>query len=168
MPTYQSTIGTDLRVKQFDDPHYTLILQVWDKYRGWEYRGKTGAPPSYYRNASAIFIFFDVTNRESFEFAKHEIASIPHDEYEQELYIVGSKIDLETQRVISREEGLKLAQEYAAQYYEVSAKDNLNIQQMFDEVALALFDKKKTYPDVPRKEIPCIEPPPPQPFCIVQ
>ncbi|KAF2075698.1 hypothetical protein CYY_003012 [Polysphondylium violaceum] len=160
---YYTTIGIDFKVKYFEDldPRYILCLQVWDTYSGCGTH--RSIPQAYYKNASAYFVFFDITNRESFNLVKDEIANIPHaNEFGQELYIIGNKIDLEGERVISREEGHQLAQDNSAQYYEISAKENINVHQTFDHIAKDLFNKKiKDMGSSPILE-------PPKPSCILQ
>ncbi|KAF2075695.1 hypothetical protein CYY_003009 [Polysphondylium violaceum] len=163
-----TTNGVDFRTKYIDylDPKYGLTLQIWDRYRGCERFRST--PQTYYRNASAIFVLFDVTDRESFNYAKEELKGIPHtSECIHEVYIVGNKIDLESKRVISREEAIQFAQDNAAQYYEISAKENIDVHQMFDEVGKALFYKKINDPDFSNAK-PTPSAPPPKSYCIIQ
>ncbi|KAF2077341.1 hypothetical protein CYY_001344 [Polysphondylium violaceum] len=162
------TIGVEFRIKYIDDldPNYRLCLQMWDKYRGCERFRST--PHTFYRNASAIFVLFDVTDRESFNYVKEELKGIPHtSECIHEVYIVGNKIDLESKRVISREEAIQFAQDNAAKYYEISAKENINVHQMFDEVGKALFYKKINDPNFTNAK-PTSSAPPPKSYCIIQ
>jgi GTPase SAR1 family protein len=41
--------------------------------------------------------------------------------------LVGNKIDLESERVVSKAEAQKIATEHGMEYFETSAKDNINI-----------------------------------------
>ena len=41
--------------------------------------------------------------------------------------LVGNKLDLEEQRVVPKNEAMKIAQEHGMEYFETSAKDNTNI-----------------------------------------
>ena len=85
-----------------------------------------------------MIITFDLTNQESFENVKTWINSI----YKQAdpsiaKVLVGNKLDLESERVVSKNEGRKIAQEHGMEYFETSAKDDINIQ----EVMLHIMDK---------------------------
>ncbi|KAF2075696.1 hypothetical protein CYY_003010 [Polysphondylium violaceum] len=163
---YIATISIDYKIKYFLDldPKYRLCLQIWDKYVCAERFRST--PQAYYKSASAIFVLFDVTDRESFNYLKEELKGIPHtNEFVHEVYIVGNKIDLESKRVISREEAIQFAQDNAAQYYEISAKENINVHQMFDEVGKALFYKKINDPNF---TVTKPNTRPPKPSCIIQ
>lgn len=53
------------------------------------------------------------------------------------LTLVGNKIDLES-RQVSREEAEQYAQSLGLRYFEVSAKNNIGIDDLFTEVAKAL------------------------------
>ncbi|KAF2075697.1 hypothetical protein CYY_003011 [Polysphondylium violaceum] len=154
-----TSTGEIFKIKgvEYFDAKYRLCLHIWDKQRGILERFGT-VPVNYYKNASAIFIFFDVTDRASFNFIKEELKGIPHTkEFVYELFIVGNKIDLENKRVISREEAIQFAQDNAAQYYEISAKENINVHQMFDQVGKSLFYKKINDPNftIPKEPVPC-------------
>jgi len=49
--------------------------------------------------------------------------------------ICGTKIDLSGRRAVEEEEGKKLASKKKARYYEVSAKENTGVLEMFGEIA---------------------------------
>ena len=51
------------------------------------------------------------------------------------MVIVGNKCELEMQRAISYEEAQALALETDAPYYEISCKENLNVDSTFSETA---------------------------------
>ena len=55
--------------------------------------------------------------------------------------LIGNKIDLEEQREVSYEEGKNLAEENNLLFFETSAKDGNNIQEIFLESATLLVDK---------------------------
>lgn len=58
--------------------------------------------------------------------------------------IIGNKIDLKEKRIISEEEGKKIAEEYNLNYFETSAKDNIGINEaMRDIIKDILNDRSK-------------------------
>lgn len=78
-----------------------------------------------------MIIAFDITNCESFENVKTWMNSIyKHADPNIQKVLVGNKLDLESQRIVSRAEAQKIAQEHGMEYFETSAKDCLNIHEM--------------------------------------
>ena len=55
--------------------------------------------------------------------------------------LIGNKIDLEDKRQISYEDGKKFAEENGMLFFETSAKEGNNIQEIFSESASYLLDK---------------------------
>ena len=55
--------------------------------------------------------------------------------------LIGNKIDLEDKRQISYEDGKKFAEENGMLFFETSAKEGNNIQEIFCESACYLLDK---------------------------
>lgn len=56
--------------------------------------------------------------------------------------IVGNKCDCkESERQVSEAEGKRLAQSFGIQFVETSAKDNTNIQKMFEMIGLQIKEK---------------------------
>ena len=131
--TTMTTIGVDLQYKVLDINGKKVKYLIWDT--AGEDRMKT-MTYAYYRGCHVILIVYDVTIRKSFEnvttwvecvdkFAKSNVLRI----------LVGNKTDLEDTRVISKEEGKKLAEENGLKFYEISAKTMNGLVEMFEDVA---------------------------------
>ncbi|MBY9011784.1 MAG: GTP-binding protein [Candidatus Lokiarchaeota archaeon] len=96
----------------------------------------------YYKGANCAFIVYDVTRRETFDEAANfwlkdaqkELGNIP-------FVLLGNKIDLEEERVVSKEEGLQKAKELKSFFIETSALNNLNVQDTFKIIGIGLFFK---------------------------
>lgn len=89
----------------------------------------------YYKGASAGIVVYDITSMESFEGAKNWIKELQnHLSTETVLALVGNKIDLGNRKVPSQ-----LASDYASDagviFKEVSAKADLNINELFQDIA---------------------------------
>ena len=128
-----STIGVDLQSKILDINGKKVKYLIWDT--AGEDRMKT-MTYAYYRGCHVILIVYDVTHRKSFEnvttwvecvdkFAKTNVLRI----------LVGNKIDLADKRVITYEEGKKLAEENGLKFYEISAMTLNGLSEMFEDVA---------------------------------
>jgi len=94
----------------------------------------------YYKGANCAFIVYDVTRRETFDEAidfwlkdaQTELGNIP-------FVLIGNKIDLEEDRVVTKEEGLKKARELKSFFTETSALRNINVQDTFKIIGIGLF-----------------------------
>ena len=57
-------------------------------------------------------------------------------------WVIGNKIDLKDKRVVSTEEGKNIAQQYGVHFIETSAKDAINVEEAFLNVAKEIMDKE--------------------------
>lgn len=57
------------------------------------------------------------------------------------MLLVGNKCDLTESRAVSTEEGNELAESLGIQYFETSAKDNINIKHTFDALVDEISEK---------------------------
>ena len=57
--------------------------------------------------------------------------------------LIGNKKDLEKKRKITKEAGESLANKYGINFFEVSAKDNINVEELFLETAKWLLEKNE-------------------------
>ncbi len=75
------------------------------------------------RRANGIIMLYDVTNPSSLEYIDKLIPTVQELNNHFFISLVGNKQDLKSERKISYEEGLKLANTYKSKFYEVSALD---------------------------------------------
>ena len=57
------------------------------------------------------------------------------------MILVGNKCDLTESRAVSTEDGNEVAESLGIQYFETSAKDNINIKQTFDALVDEISEK---------------------------
>lgn len=128
------TIGVDFKVKTLIVGGKRLKLTIWDT-AGQERFGIVTS--SYYRGAHGIILVYDVTRRETFTNLTEIWAK------EVELYstnkgcikmVVGNKVDRDSERAVTREEGIALAQEYKCSFYECSARTRENVLPSFEDL----------------------------------
>ena len=140
--SYISTIGIDFNVKIMPlDQDTKVKLQVWDTCGQERFRALTR---SYYRNAQAIIIVYDITSRESFEKSKVWMKEVENYVDNSVLIVlVGNKTDLYLKRKVEYFEGYKLAEEKYMDFFETSAKYDNNIETLFKFIADKLYTKGK-------------------------
>lgn len=92
----------------------------------------------YYKNAIAACVVFDVTNRDSFDKCQSWVQELNEKANPNIIItIVGNKIDLDGHQV-SKEEAEDYAKKNGLVYYEASAKQNINVDLIFNEIAKKL------------------------------
>lgn len=139
---YDATIGIDFCLKIIKHNNNEIKLQMWDTAGQEKYRGLI---PSYIRNSSMIILVYDVTSKKSFENIPKWIDFIQSIE-KTKMVICGNKIDLDNNRVITDDMAKELKNTYTDMdilHFEVSAKNNSNMNDMFYEVVanLPIFDE---------------------------
>ena len=69
------------------------------------------------------------------------------------IFLIGNKADLEESRVIQKEQGEKLKEDYDIDYFiEASAKTGFNVQEIFVKAAKLLFEEYISYNYIKKKE----------------
>lgn len=97
---------------------------------------------SYYRDANALLLLYDVTSYSSFENVAlwlNEIKQVSSKE--MCIMLIGNKVD-KSQRVVSREAGERLARDFQISFLETSAKTGQNVELAFMATAQELLDKE--------------------------
>uniref|UniRef100_A0A671WU86 small monomeric GTPase n=1 Tax=Sparus aurata TaxID=8175 RepID=A0A671WU86_SPAAU len=120
--SFISTVGIDFR--------------IWDTAGQERFRSVTHA---YYRDAHALLLLYDVTNKTSFDNIQAWLTEI-HEYAQQDvvLMLLGNKADATHERVVKREDGERLAKEFGVPFMETSARSGLNVELAFTAVAKEL------------------------------
>ena len=144
---YFSTIGVEFSIKKLKVNNKNIRIQVWDTAGQERFLGIT---KTYFKNYTCIIVVYDITRKLTFDNLNiwiNEIKNI----CSKSVYIIllGNKCDLENQREVSYKEGEKYAEENNLKFYETSAKDNINIIEVFEESSKIICDNiEKNYYDM--------------------
>ena len=133
------TVGIDFKLKniQLDDGK-SCKAQIWDTAGQEKFHAITR---NYFKNAHGIILIYSVIDIASFQNVKNWIKQIKKEASEKVcIILVGNKIDKQEERLVSTEEGEKIADEYGLKYFECSAKTGENIEQAFKEVAKKILE----------------------------
>ena len=138
----QTTLGLDFVSKDVHpktNKSFQYNLKVWDTAGQERFHSMT---QSFYKQANGMIICFDVTRKKTFDSVKRWI-NICEDNCEDgmPIILVGNKCDLEDDRQIMAEDAEQVASELDIPYFEVSAKTNLNINSLFDEMIDLIYLK---------------------------
>lgn len=137
-------IGFEFHKKEIDINNTKIRLNIWDIV---PFEQRFVVPhPSYYKKTKGFILVYDVTNRISFEkiesyWVEQINKNVDFNEFNPPIVLVGNKSDLQDQRKVSIEEGRNLAKKYNYCFYETSAKDNINIDEVFNYLGTEILKK---------------------------
>ncbi|XP_014233811.1 ras-related protein Rab-37 isoform X3 [Trichogramma pretiosum] len=143
--TFAATVGIGFTNKMILVDDSQVKLQIWDTAGQERFRSVTHA---YYRDAHALLLLYDVTNKQSFDNIRAWLGEIR--EYAQDdvvIMLLGNKCDCGSDRVVRKEDGQRLASEYKVPFMETSAKTGLNVELAFHAVARELKARAKSQQD---------------------
>ena len=150
-----STIGLDYRLKTLTLKNKKSIkLQIWDTAGQDRFRAIT---KNYYKGANGIILIYDVTNLQTYENVKNWITQIREEANPNVIiYLAGNKIDIpEESRAVKTSDGQKIADEYQLPFKETSAKDGMNVNEIFQELVEKIDEvfSKIEQPKDPRNKL---------------
>ena len=134
-----STTQPAFSQKKVTHKHKEISLEIWDTAGQERYHALS---PLFYRDADAGIVVFDLTDAESFQRASKWTTELKKERGDDVFIVVaGNKCDLESARKIDKNEALKFAQGIKAPYFETSAKNNENIESLFNTILDNIADK---------------------------
>ena len=138
-PEHEITIGCEFMAKNIEVNDRIVRVQIWDTAGQEAFRSNTR---SYYKSSTCAFIIYDITNKKSFQ----NIASWLNECKEMcfkdiLICLVGNKTDLESKRVVSTEEGQKFADDNGLLFFETSAQNGSNIEELFNKTTSVIVNK---------------------------
>ncbi|KIP02012.1 hypothetical protein PHLGIDRAFT_20547 [Phlebiopsis gigantea 11061_1 CR5-6] len=160
-PNIAATLGHNTVSRDMTIEGQRLNVLVWDTAGSEQFRAIT---PSYYRRADGALLVYDITDTKSFEALPSWFADVR--KYAKEnvsVVIVGHKLDKESDRRISYQQGHRYAQEQDCPFFEASAATTAGVEDAFQ----ALLKKVAQNTDVPPQpeSIPLNIPQPPTGGC---
>ncbi|CAH1765831.1 8431_t:CDS:2 [Entrophospora sp. SA101] len=118
-PSFITTIGIDFKIRTIELDGKRIKLQIWDTAGQERFRTIT--------TAMGILLVYDVTDERSFnkQHASEGVNKI----------LIGNKCDWVEKKVIAKEQGQALADEFGINFLETSAKANINVEEAFFTLA---------------------------------
>ena len=127
---YLSTIGIDFQIKNLKINSKKIRLQIWDTAGEERFRN---IAKNYFQSSDGFLVVYDIANNESFETLDYWIEEIKANSQElSKMILVGNKCDKEKERKIQKEDGKAYAKKKQIKFYEVSAKDGTNVNEVFE------------------------------------
>lgn len=137
---YIMTIGSNFAIKdlRLEDEGVAVKVQIWDLAGQQHF---SFVRPPFYRGSSGTIYVFDITRRESFQHLDEWRKEVENVVPDKPYVIVGNKVDLKDERVVSRSEGEEYAASLGVSYYETSAKTGENLDEMFSKLVKSIIFK---------------------------
>ena len=136
-----NSIGVDFKMKKKEIDGKIIKIQIWDTAGHERFRSITY---SYYRGANSIIIVFDLSNKKSFISITDWLKQIEKHAKENVFkFLVGNKYDLIEEREVSYEEAKQYADEHSLPYIETSAKEGININELFESSIKSFLSNSK-------------------------
>ncbi|XP_063721201.1 ras-related protein Rab-3-like [Symsagittifera roscoffensis] len=129
---FVSTVGIDFKVKTVVRNNKRVKLQIWDTAGQERYRTITTA---YYRGAMGFILMYDITNDDSFVSVQDWSTQIKTYSWDNaQVILVGNKCDMDAERIVKAQRGRDLADQLNIEFFETSAKENVNVKEVFDRL----------------------------------
>lgn len=138
-----STIGAAFMTQSVQLSNETTVkFEIWDTAGQERYHSLA---PMYYRRAPAAIVVYDITAKNSLNRAKswvHELQK--QGDNNIIIAIAGNKLDMVESRQVDPDEVKQWAQENNCLFLETSAKNNINVTELFKAIAVKLVDTNAT------------------------
>nr|XP_013798215.1 PREDICTED: ras-related protein Rab-7b [Apteryx mantelli mantelli] len=132
---YRTTLGASILTKVIAVDNTPLKLQIWDTGGQERFRSMVS---TFYKGSDGCMLAFDVTDRESFESLENWrddfLEKVIPREQDFPMVVLGNKIDI-CDRQVSEEIASAWCKEKHIPYFEVSAKNDINVAQAFETLA---------------------------------
>ncbi|TFG26465.1 MAG: GTP-binding protein [Promethearchaeota archaeon] len=124
------TVGVNLYSKCLKIENQNIRLNIWDFSGEQKFKFIL---PTYCKGADGAFLIYDITNRESFEDLRYWISFIKKYAKNIPTMLIGTKLDLNEYRVVSKRNIKELIKEFnPLSYIELSSKSGNNIEIPFN------------------------------------
>ena len=133
-----STIGIDCKAKIFTINSIKYKIIYYDTAGQERY---SSISSKYIKSANGVILVYDITNQKSFSKIQEWTNNLEKNNNNYIAVLVGNKIDLESKREVSKNEGLTLANQLNIDFFETSCLTNENVEEMMDKISTLTINK---------------------------
>ena len=93
-----------------------------------------------FQKVQGIILMYDLTSRESFEHINYWLNLVKHTTSSKTVMLVANKLDIEEdKRIVSEEEGAKVAKDNNILFFEGSGSSGQNVDKIFTTIAEEIY-----------------------------
>ena len=136
-----ATLGFDYKSKIIKLPKSkkNVKLQIWDTAGQERYMAIN---KNLFQKVQGIILMYDLTCRDSFEHVNNWLNLVKQTASSKTIILVANKLDLEeNKRIVSEEEGERLANENNILFFEGSGSSGQNVEKIFTNIAEEIYIK---------------------------
>ena len=138
---YLTTVGIDFQVKTVNVNGKAIKVQIWDTAGEERFRN---IATNYFKSSDGFLIVYYIIDKNTFEKLDFWFEQINLNVPENIRYVlVGNKCDLEGQREVNKDEGINRAKEFNCEFYETSAKEGTNVNEIFQCLVSEIYEQVK-------------------------
>ena len=135
---YITTCGYDFETKDIKIYGKDVHLKIHDTVGQERYQSII---TSFYKKNDGFIFVFDVTNKQSFQEIQTWLKGVEENNEDFDCVLVGNKIDLKNSIEVNKEDVNNCDYLKNIKYFETSAKDNQNVQEVFEELTRMILEK---------------------------
>jgi small GTP-binding protein len=146
---YHATIGANFLIKEIELDNMldklnspknldSVSLYFWDLGGQID---KLFVTEYYFLQAAGAILVYDILDRESYKHIDFWASKMKELSGDIPYILIGNKIDKKSDREVSEQEGIKKAEKYGVDYFETSAKTNVNVDNAFESLCIKLLNE---------------------------
>ena len=135
---YKSTLGVNILQKHLEIDGHSVSTNIWDL--GGQVSFKK-LRKLYLEGSQGALVIFDLTNRASFKNLGSWIQDFREHRGNKPFCLIGNKVDLKDQIVVTEEESSLLAKEHGVNLIITSAKTGENVEKAFVNLGKKLLEE---------------------------
>jgi len=139
---YEPTLSIEMKMIQVEVNNKIMQIQFWDSCGNEEFAKSV---PNLFKNALLAILVYDINNKKSFKNLENWLNILKEKSFDNNIFLIGNKSDLINEREVQIEEGEKFKNNYnnIKKFFEVSTKDGVNINQLFEEIVISVYKKNE-------------------------
>ena len=142
-PNHEITIGCEFMAKNLTIKNRNIRIQIWDTAGQEAFRSITR---TYYKSSTCAFIVYDISDKKTFDNVITWLNECRDMCYKDILIcLIGNKCDLEGKRAVTYDEGKNFAEENNLLFYETSAYNDENINDIFEEILQKIYNERRKF-----------------------